>query len=78
MRFVSIRGTFHVVGYSPDGDSIRFWAHNNDQWKKVDGPKVKRNGRGHAQLRFEAIDTLETHYKGEHQPIEYAKKPPTH
>jgi hypothetical protein len=53
MPFNLIKGTFHVVGYSPDGDSIRFQADN----------------RGHAQLRIEAIDTLETHYKGHHQPL---------
>jgi len=26
MSFTLIKGTFHVIGYSPDGDSIRFNA----------------------------------------------------
>lgn len=68
MPFVVIKGTFHVVGYSPDGDSIRFKADNPDNWTKVDGRKVKLNAKGHAQLRVEAIDTLETHYHSRHQP----------
>ena len=71
MSFTLIKGTFHVVGYSPDGDSIRFKADNEKQWDKVFG-KVKRNAKGHAQLRIEAIDTLETHFMDEHQPRELA------
>ena len=47
MSFTLIKGTFHVVGYSPDGDSIRFKADNEKQWDKVFG-KVKRNAKGHA------------------------------
>lgn len=74
MSFTLIKGTFHIVGYSPDGDSIRFKANNLDLWKELGGRKVKKNARGHAQLRIEAIDTLETHYNGEHQPMTFAKK----
>lgn len=73
MPFTLIKGTFHAVGYSPDGDSVRFQAENNDNWALLDGPFVELNARGHAQLRFEAIDTLETHYQGHHQPLELAK-----
>ena len=71
MPFHAIKGTFHVVGYSPDGDSIRFKADDPDNWDKLRG-RVNRNGRDHAQLRIEAIDTLETHYKSEHQPRRFA------
>ena len=71
MGFTVIKGTFHVVGYSPDGDSIRFKANNESNWVKVEG-NVKLNRKGHAQLRFQAIDTLETHYKKHHQPDEFA------
>jgi len=63
MAFFLIKGTFHVKGYSPDGDSIRFRARNPDNWKKLSGPAVALNARGHAQLRIEAIDALETHYQ---------------
>lgn len=72
MPFTLIRGTFHVVGYSPDGDSIRFQALNNDLWDTLDGPAVTLNGRDHAQLRLEAIDTLETHFANSHQPTQFA------
>jgi endonuclease YncB( thermonuclease family) len=72
MPFTLIKGTFHVVGYSPDGDSIRFQAANNELWEELDGPPVTLNGRGHAQLRLEAIDTLETHFMNSHQPLEFA------
>jgi hypothetical protein len=72
MPFTLIKGTFHVVGYSPDGDSIRFMANDADNWRLLAGPAVQRNARGHAQLRIEAIDTLETHFNQHHQPPKFA------
>ncbi len=72
MSFKVIKGTFHIVGYSPDGDSIRFKADDESSWELLKGRKVKLNSKKHAQLRIEAIDTLETHYKREHQPREFA------
>lgn len=72
MPFSLIKGTFHVVGYSPDGDSIRFQAVDKANWAKLEGPPAKLNGRDHAQLRLEAIDTLETHFRNTHQPLELA------
>jgi len=72
MSFKVIKGTFHVVGYSPDGDSVRFKADDPSSWDSLSGRKVKLNAKGHAQLRIEAIDTLETHYKKEHQPKKFA------
>lgn len=74
MPFNLIKGTFHVVGYSPDGDSIRFQADDRSNWNLLDGPPVELNARNHAQLRIEAIDTLETHYQGQHQPLQLANK----
>jgi uncharacterized protein (DUF952 family) len=74
MPFNLIKGTFHVVGYSPDGDSIRFQADDRNNWNLLDGPPVQLNARGHAQLRIEAIDTLETHYQGHHQPLQLANE----
>lgn len=73
MPFTLIHGSYHVRGYEPDGDSVRFGADNNDVWGALTG-KVKLNARGHAQLRLEAIDTLETHYNGQHQPIDLARR----
>jgi endonuclease YncB( thermonuclease family) len=73
MTFQLIKGTFHVKGYYPDGDSIRFQADDPNNWKKLLGPAVELNARGHAQLRMEAIDALETHFMGTHQPLKYAR-----
>ena len=73
MSFVLIKGTFHVVGYSPDGDSIRFKAKDSTLWKKLSGPAVELNAQGHAQLRIEAVDALETHYQGFCQPNKPAR-----
>ena len=72
MPFVVIKGTFHVVGYSPDGDSVKFKANNAGNWSKLADHKVRKNSKGHVQLRFEAVDALETHYKGKHQPTKLA------
>jgi endonuclease YncB( thermonuclease family) len=72
MSFYVIKGTFHVEGYSPDGDSVRFKADNKEHWTKLSGRPAELNAKDHAQLRFEAIDTLETHYKGMHQPLKLA------
>lgn len=74
MPFIAIKGTFHVVGYQPDGDSIRFQADTPELWQRLDGPPVRLNSRGHAQLRIEAVDTLETHYQGTHQPAALAEQ----
>ena len=74
MPFSIIKGTFHVAGYSPDGDSIRFQADNEANWANLAGPPVTLNARGHAQLRLEAIDTLETHYRNISQPPSLATK----
>jgi hypothetical protein len=72
MPFFVIKGTFHIEGYSPDGDSVRFKADNKANWAKLSGPPADLNAREHVQLRFEAIDTLETHYRNLHQPPELA------
>lgn len=80
MPFLVIKGTFQVVGYEPDGDSIRFQADNDARWLDLDalsadvqGHRVNLNARGHAQLRFEGIDALETHFQGKHQPLQFAE-----
>jgi hypothetical protein len=69
MPFRVIRGTFHVLGYSPDGDSVRFQPATPSFLSLLSGPPADLNARGHAQLRFEAIDTLETHFGTLHQPL---------
>lgn len=76
MPFILIKGTFHIVGYQPDGDSIRFRADNPELWKWFSKQRVELNEKQHAQLRIEGIDTLETHYEGRarlRQPLTYAR-----
>src|SRR5262249_1089581 len=73
MPFILIKGTFHVAGYSPDGDSTRFQADYPGNWGMLDGPQVPLNTCNHVQLRIEAIDMLETHFGGHHQPLKFAK-----
>lgn len=78
MPFTLIKGTYHVLNYSPDGDSIRFKPANPALLQRLSGPSPKINARGHVQLRIEAIDTLETHYSPPsgggplHQPLALA------
>ena len=63
-----IKGTFHVKGYQPDGDSIRFKADRDSNWTFFPGADAEKK----KQLRIEAIDALETHYNGYHQPMPFA------
>lgn len=80
MPFKIIKGTFHVVNYSPDGDSIRFAPDNVGLINSLAGSRPKFNARKHVQLRIEAIDTLETHYNPPsgggtyHQPLKLAQQ----
>ena len=71
-----IKGTFQLVGASPDGDSVRFYPDDPEATRKA-GLKVRLNSRGGMQLRLDAIDALETHYRPPHgaqlhQPAELA------
>ncbi|EQD86083.1 hypothetical protein N599_11505 [Saccharopolyspora erythraea D] len=76
MSVIVIEGTYRLVGSRPDGDSIRFYPNKPAEWDLVPGP-VRRNAKGGAQLRFDGIDTLETHYPtkaGEvHQPPKFGQ-----
>ena len=77
MPFTLIRGTFRVVGASPDGDSVRFYPDNQDAFL-IARLRVRTNAHGGAQLRLDAIDALETHYTPTnsrvrwHQPLDLA------
>jgi endonuclease YncB( thermonuclease family) len=61
MPMTFIRGSFHVVGASPDGDSVRFYPDDPGVWDAA-GIAVRVNSAGGVQLRLDAIDALETHY----------------
>ena len=85
MSFLLIKGTFHILGKQPDGDSIRFKPKNKSLLKKLtteDGKKLSRDLTspvdGTVQLRIESIDALETHYQGKHQPMGLAKNATMH
>lgn len=67
-KYTLIKGTFHVVGFSPDGDSLMFRANNPKNWEKFNtthrdifNERLLQNG-GAVQLRLQGIDALETHY----------------
>lgn len=62
MPFVLIRGTYHVKGFQPDGDSLRFLPDDLADWDLLPGRPPRLNARGMAQLRLEGIDALETHF----------------
>ena len=68
--YTLIKGKYHVTGYSPDGDTIRFQPDNVQQLDNILGPnrRLQINDKQHVSLRFDGVDTLETHYSGEHQP----------
>jgi hypothetical protein len=68
MNFKIIKGRFYVVGYSPDGDSMRFQAYNNKNWNFFNWGQAANKKSKRKQLRFEGIDALETHYAESHQP----------
>ncbi|MEM7345609.1 MAG: hypothetical protein AAF485_15310 [Chloroflexota bacterium] len=68
MTYLLIKGTFHIVGHSPDGDSIKFQANNPKHWDKINTDhreKFEENlekEEGVINLRLQGIDALETHY----------------
>ncbi len=71
-QFKVIKGTFHVKSYQPDGDSIRFMADNPAAWDSFTFTSAAKKKAAKKQLRIEAIDALETHYEGYHQPRPFA------
>jgi endonuclease YncB( thermonuclease family) len=70
MSYTLIRGRFHVVGYQPDGDSLRFEADSPLHWNTVGN--VGANNDPRVQLRLEGIDAPEVHIGAKHQPLDLA------
>lgn len=82
MRYITIAGEFHIhypdtprTGPQPDGDTISFKADNRSLIEALPrfgdlAPEINR--RGVIGVRFEAIDALETHFRGSHQESELA------
>ena len=71
-QYKVIAGTFHVKGFQPDGDSIRFQANKPEHWDSFKWENAGEKTKPKKQLRVEAIDALETHYEGYHQPRPFA------
>lgn len=71
-QYKVIAGTFHIKGFQPDGDSIRFQATNQANWDFFTWETAADKAAKKKQLRVEAIDALETHYEGYHQPRAFA------
>ena len=79
MPFITITGSFHLVGrtpagnpsgFEPDGDSMQFKSDQPallDRLEQVGRP-YKLTSIGSTQLRFEGVDALELHFAGSHQP----------
>jgi endonuclease YncB( thermonuclease family) len=60
VRPLLVKGVFAPLGAAPDGDSIRFLAHDPTLWRFVYGDLVATSGA--VQVRLEGIDAPETHY----------------
>jgi endonuclease YncB( thermonuclease family) len=71
-QYKVIAGTFHVKGFQPDGDSIRFQANKPENWDFFQWATPADKAAKKKQLRVEAIDAMETHYEGYHQPRPFA------
>jgi len=71
-QYKVIAGTFHVKGFQPDGDSIRFQANKQENWDFFKWDTAANKAVKKKQLRVESIDALETHYEGFHQPRPFA------
>lgn len=82
MPYSLIKGSFHIhnpesprTGPEPDGDTVKFAPLNRDLVLRLPRPNRAAgfNRSGQINLRFEAIDALETHFSvgGEtfHQPL---------
>lgn len=67
---LALHGELVVVGKRPDGDSMRFVPDRPElllQLHRAD--RVRPSSDGSLQLRFEGIDTPETHYGEDAQPL---------
>lgn len=66
-----IKGTFVIVDYEPDGDSVRFIPDTPDLLKRLHRAyRIRPSTRdGSVQLRFDGIDATELHYAGQAQPL---------
>jgi endonuclease YncB( thermonuclease family) len=86
MSFVTIRGTFRLVGrtktgtatgFEPDGDSMQFRPDQPkllDRLEKLMSP-YRLSSIGSTQLRFEGIDALELHFAAKSAGVVHQPRP---
>lgn len=75
MNFIVVKGTYRVVGSSPDADSVKFkadssavWSRLNTQYPKQFAEALAAEG-GVIMLRLHGVDALETHYSVPRPPL---------
>ncbi|MCG8613776.1 MAG: thermonuclease family protein [Pseudomonadales bacterium] len=85
MAYRIIKGTVSIDGKEPDGDTLSFKISDQNDWLwpgAQDGRFPRFNAKYQANIRFEAIDALEIHYRIQDvysqpnvkQPLELAVK----
>lgn len=69
--YICIHGKLVIVGYEPDGDSVRFIADDTTHYDALTrADRIRPSQRdGSVQLRFEGVDAPELHYGKEAQPL---------
>ncbi len=69
--FFCIHGKLVIVGYEPDGDSVRFIADDATHYQALTrADRIRPSKRdGSVQLRFEGVDAPELHYGAAAQPL---------
>jgi endonuclease YncB( thermonuclease family) len=67
---LAIKGQLVIVGYEPDGDSVRFIADDPSHYSQLKrNNKIRLSKRDNSvQLRLEGIDAPELHYGNAAQP----------
>jgi endonuclease YncB( thermonuclease family) len=71
VAFRLITGVFVIIGYQPDGDSVRFIADNPALFQDLyRGNMIRLSKKDQSvQLRFDGIDAPEVHYGSAEQPL---------
>src|SRR6266704_4692424 len=68
--YLVMKGDFVIISKEPDGDSIRFIAHDLDLYRHLHRAyRIKPSRDGSVQLRFEGVDATELHYGAAAQPL---------
>ena len=81
-RYTLIKGKYWIhnpnnprQGPQPDGDTVRFEPDSIDLVRKlprISGRPPNITANGQINVRYEGIDTLETHFNGKHQDLSFA------